>query len=489
MDRKAFHVFRAAKDAIGRIGGGTRKPTGLIDVAVLQSLTRKGVVDEIVSQYGHVIVDECHHLPAFSFEQIARQTKAKYITGLSATIARKDGHHPIILMRCGPVRYHVDAKAAALSRPFEHTVLVRPTSFIPTKPANEDARLKFHELYEEIVQDEVRNQLICSEVISAVQRSRSPIILTERNDHLDRLFEKLSPHIQHLIVLRGGMRAKEIRATTEQLTNIPANEPRAILATGKFVGEGFDDARLDTLFLTMPVSWKGTIAQYVGRLHRLYDSKQEVLVYDYADLGVSILEKMFNRRCQGYEAVGYRILLPASAIPGWPAEVPLPVDPAWKADYAGSVKRLIRDGIDLPLAHLFVQVSTIHPSETEGVERARSASERFLFYRFETMSQTKGLFRLNAPLDISFDGWGQMEVDFLFAAAKLVIELDGAQHLNSVEAYRRDRRKDALLQENGYMVLRFLTEDLGKHLDEVLDTILRVLSSLKTAKSIIPSTF
>lgn len=471
------------KDAIGRIGGGTRKPTSLIDVAVLQSLTRKGVVDEIVSQYGHVIVDECHHLPAFSFEQIARQTKAKYITGLSATIARKDGHHPIILMRCGPVRYRVDAKAAALSRPFEHTVLVRPTSFIPTKPANENARLKFHELYEEIVRDEIRNQLICSEVISAVQRGRSPIILTERNDHLDCLFEKLSPHIQHLIVLRGGMRVKEIRTSTEQLTNIPPNEPRAILATGKFVGEGFDDARLDTLFLTMPVSWKGTIAQYVGRLHRLYDSKQEVLVYDYADLGVSILEKMFNRRCQGYEAVGYRILLPASAISGWPAEVPLPVDPAWKAAYAGSVKRLIRDGIDLPLAHLFVQVSTIHPSEAEGVERSGSASERFLFYRLETMPQTKGLFRLNAPLDIPFDGWGQMEVDFLFAPAKLVIELDGAQHLNSVDAYRRDRRKDALLQENGYMVLRFLTEDLGKHLDEVLDTILRVLSSLKTAKS------
>lgn len=329
----------------------------------------------------------------------------------------------------------------------------------------------------------MRNQLICSEVISAVQRGRSPIILTERNDHLDRLFEKLSPHIQHLIVLRGGMRAKELRASTQQLTNIPPNEPRAILATGKFVGEGFDDARLDTLFLTMPVSWKGTIAQYVGRLHRLYDSKQEVLVYDYADLGVSVLEKMFNRRCQGYEAVGYRILLPASAIPGWPAEVPLPVDPAWKADYAGSVKRLVRDGIDLPLAHLFVQVSTIHPSKAEGVERARSASERFLFYRLETMSQTKGLFRLNVPLDIPFDGWGQMEVDFLFAAAKLVIELDGAQHLDSVDAYRRDRRKDALLQENGYMVLRFLTEDLGRHLDEVLDTILRVLCSLKTSKS------
>jgi very-short-patch-repair endonuclease len=332
-------------------------------------------------------------------------------------------------------------------------------------------------MYEEIVQDEVRNQLICTDVINAVQRRRSPIILTERTDHLERLFNQLSSRIQHLIVLRGGMSSKEIAAATHRIANIPANEPRVLLATGKFVGEGFDDARLDTLFLTMPVSWKGTIAQYVGRLHRLYASKQEVLVYDYADLGVPLLERMFNRRCQGYEAVGYRILLPASAIPGWPAEVPLPVDPAWKADYAGSVKRLIRDGVDLPLAHLFVQVATILPGEAEGVERARSASERFLFHRLETLSQTKGLFRLNIELDIPFDGWGRMEVDFVCTAAKLAIELDGAQHLNSVDAYRRDRRKDLLLQENGYTVLRFLTEDLGKHLDEVLDTILRVLSS------------
>jgi very-short-patch-repair endonuclease len=153
------------------------------------------------------------------------------------------------------------------------------------------------------------------------------------------------------------------------------------------------------------------------------------------------------------------------------------VDPAWKADYAGSVKRLIRDGLDLPLAHLFVQVATILPNEAEGVERARSASERFLFHRLETLPQTKGLFQLNSELDIPFDGWGRMEVDFVCKTAKLAIELDGDQHLSSVDAYRRDRRKDALLQENGYIVLRFLTEDLGKHLDDVLDTILRVLSS------------
>ncbi|HEV7738707.1 MAG TPA: DEAD/DEAH box helicase family protein, partial [Chlamydiales bacterium] len=464
-------------NAIGRIGGGKTKSTGLIDVAVIQSLVRKGTVDEIVNQYGHIIVDECHHLPAFSFEQVIRSAKAKYLTGLTATVTRKDGHHPIILMRCGPIRYRVDAKLAASLRPFEHTVFVRPTSFSPTKPANENLRLRLHDLYQEIIQDEGRNQLICSEVISAVGRGRCPIILTEFKRHLDILFEKLSPQIEHLIVLQGGMSTKTLKVAIQQIADVPANEPRVLLATGKFIGEGFDDPRLDTLFLTMPVSWKGIIAQYVGRLHRLHADKREAQVYDYVDLNVPILEKMFNRRCQGYEAVGYTILLPASAIPGWPAEVPLPVDPAWKADYAGSVKRLVRDGVDMPLAHLFVQVATILPLEAEGIERARSASEKFLFQRLETLPETKGYFRLNVELDIPFDGWGRMEVDLVCAAIKLAIEIDGSQHLSSVEAYRRDRRKDLLLQENGYKVLRFLAEDLGKCLDDVLDTILRVLNS------------
>lgn len=461
---------------IGRIGGGCRKPTGLVDVAVIQSLVRKGVVDDIVNQYGHLIVDECHHLPAYSFEQVAKQAKAKYFTGLSATVTRKDGHQPIITMRCGPVRYRVDAKTQAALRPFEHTVFVRSTAFSPVKPANEDARLQFHDLYTALVADEERNQLICKDVMHAIQTGRSPIVLTERNDHLDILVERLSPHVQHLIVLRGGMRSRELSQICTRLANIPANESRLLLATGKFVGEGFDDARLDTLFLTLPISWKGTIAQYVGRLHRLYADKQEVQVFDYADLSVPMLERMFNRRCRGYEAVGYRILLPASATPGWPGQFPLPIDPAWKVDYAGSVRRLIRDGVDMPLAHLFVQVSSLLPADAEGGSRARSATETFLFRRLETLPQTAGRFKLNAELAIPFDGWGRMEVDLLCAEAHLAVEIDGAQHLANVEAYRHDRRKDALLQENGYTVLRFLAEDVGKRLDEVLDSILRVLS-------------
>ena len=470
------------KDSIGRIGGGCKKPTGIIDVAVIQTLVRQGMVDDIVSQYGHLIVDECHHLPAFSFEQVARSAKAKFITGLTATVTRKDGHHPIILMRCGPIRYRVDAKAQAELRSFEHTVHVRPTGFCPAKEAKDDLRLQFRDLYDELIRDEERNQMICNDVIHALKGGRSPIVITERKDHLDILVERLSPHAEHVVVIQGGMTTKEIREISTRLSNIPSGEKRLLLATGQSVGEGFDDARLDTLFLTLPISWRGTIAQYVGRLHRNYALKQEVQVYDYADLSVPMLERMFNRRCQGYEAVGYKIQLPASAISGWPAQIPLPVDPVWKAEYGGSIKRLIRDGIDRPLADLFVQTAAALPLNAEGASRARSASESFLFRRLETIKETVGRFRLNAELDIPFDGFGRMEVDLLCSECRLVIELDGRQHFDDPEAYRRDRRKDALLQENGYMVLRFLSEDVGKRLDEVLDSILRVMVKLTTNK-------
>lgn len=249
----------------------------------------------------------------------------------------------------------------------------------------------------------------------------------------------------------------------------------AAYARNLYVGEGFDDPRLDALFLTLPVSWRGTITQYAGRLHRLYDGKREVQIYDYADVNVPMLARMFDRRCRGYEAIGYTILLPASAIPGWPAEVILPSEPAWKRDYSGSVQRLVRDGVDMPLASLFLHVTRTVHTDAEGVDRACSATEAFLFRRLETLTQTKGRFRLNERLPMAFDASGALEVDLLCADARLVIELDGAQHLADRDAYRRDRRKDQLLQENGYFVLRFLAEDVGREFDRVLDTVLRAL--------------
>ena len=478
VERLASFLDVPAK-TIGRLGGGRKTLTGRLDVALIQSLVRKGVVHDCVGSYGHLVVDECHHLPASSFELVARRAKARYVTGLSASTTRKDGHQPIIFMQCGPVRFRDNARKQAASRPFTHHVLVRPTGFrAPDRPAA-DSRAEFQRLYEALAQNPSRNQLICNDVIAAAQAGRFPLVLTERTEHLQVLATHLSAAIPHIITLRGGLGRKQIRAAMASLAQVPNDQPRVLLATGRYIGEGFDEPRLDTLFLTLPVSWRGTIAQYVGRLHRLHADKHEVQVYDYADLDVPMLARMFDRRCAGYEAVGYTLLLPASAVPGWPVEVPLPIDPEWKRDYSASVRRLVQDGVDVPLASLFVHAFHPVPSEAEGVDRARSASEAFLYRRLQTLPSTASLFRLNAELPIPFDTKGRMEVDLLCEELRLVIELDGGQHLADAAAYRRDRRKDAALQQHGYFVLRFLTEDLGQHLDDVLDAIQRALAHQK----------
>jgi superfamily II DNA or RNA helicase/very-short-patch-repair endonuclease len=475
VERLSEFLGVSPKD-IGRIGGGRKKPTGRVDVAIIQSLVRKGMVKDYVADYGHVIVDECHHLSAHSFELVARRTKARYVLGLSATVARKDGHHPIIFMQCGPVRYRVDAKAEAKARPFQHSVIVRPTGFRPVLEADPDGRMQFQDLYRELIVDSDRNQMIREDVLLSIREGRSPLVLTERREHLESLAASFTPDVEHVVVLQGGAGIKESREIADRLAAIQPDQPRVLLATGRYIGEGFDDARLDTLLLTLPVSWHGTIAQYVGRLHRLHEGKTEVRVYDYADLNVPMLSRMFDRRCQGYEAVGYTVLLPGSAVPGWPTEVPLPVDPQWKNDYAATVRRLVQDGVDAPLAKLFVHVARKFDSDAKGARRARSASEAFLYRRLESLPETVGRFNLNVELPIPFDGWGNMEVDLIDSSSRLVIELDGGQHLANADAYRRDRRKDALLQEHGYFVLRFLAEDVGKQLDKVLDAILRVVA-------------
>lgn len=339
-----------------------------------------------------------------------------------------------------------------------------------------DRRVEFQSLYRELVNDDVRNRRIADDVVESVSAGRSPLVLTERNDHLDCLEQLLAAHVPHLVALRGGLGKKQRRAVADRLAAIPPDQGRVILATGKYVGEGFDDPRLDSLFLTLPVSWRGTVAQYAGRLHRLYDGKREVRIYDYADVNVPMLGRMFDRRCRGYEAIGYTILLPASAIPGWPADVTLPSDPVWKRDYSGSVRRLVRDGVDSPLASLFLHAARVVSPDADGAARARSATEVFLYRRLGTLAETRSRFQLNAVLPIAFDGFGTLEVDVLCADARVAVELDGAQHLADPVAYRRDRRKDQLLQENGYLVLRFLAEDVGKELDTVLDAILRALT-------------
>lgn len=304
---------------IGRIGGGKQKPNGRLDVAMLQSVVRRGRVADLVATYGHVIVDECHHVPAASFERALSEVKARNVVGLTATPHRRDGLHPILEMQLGPVRFAVDPRGHAARRPFEHRLIVRETAL---RMDGTHENVGIQEIYRALAEDEARNGLITNDVIRAIEEKRSPILLTERKDHLKYFAEHLRGFVRHLIVLQGGMTVKKREELAAQLAAIPDDEERLVLATGRYIGEGFDDARLDSLFLAMPVSWKGTLVQYSGRLHRLHPGKTEVRIFDYVDREVPMLQRMFERRMRTYKAIGYAR---ADAPPGYQEPVDDPV--------------------------------------------------------------------------------------------------------------------------------------------------------------------
>ena len=292
--------------AIGRIGGGARRPGGGVDVGVIQSLVRKGEVDDMVADYGHLVVDECHHLPAVSFEAVAARARPKYVLGLSATVTRRDGHHPIVFMQCGPVRFRTHAKAEARRRPFRHRAVLRETAFRLPEEADGE-RLAIQRIYAALAADRARNDMILDNVLTALEAGRSPLVLTERRDHAEYLAGRLEGFARNVVLLRGGLGVRRRREIAERLEAIPDAEERVLVAVGRYVGEGFDDARLDTLFLAMPVSWKGTLTQYAGRLHRLHPAKREVVVHDYVDSAVPALRRMSERRIRGYRGLGYAV--------------------------------------------------------------------------------------------------------------------------------------------------------------------------------------
>ncbi|OZG31292.1 DEAD/DEAH box helicase [Rickettsia endosymbiont of Culicoides newsteadi] len=289
-------------DQIGIIGGGRYKPSRIVDIAIIQSLIKGKVVDDIVAEYSHVIVDECHHLSAVSFEQVIRASKAKYVLGLTATATRKDGHHPIIFMQCGPIRYKVDAKKQALLRPFNHKVILRNTAFTMK---NAEQKFSISHIYSEIMNDQKRNMLIVEDILHAINLGCSPLVITERKDHAAFFEQKLFPFCKNIIVMIGGQNTKKRTKVKHKLEMISDQEKRVLIATGRYIGEGFDDQRLDTLFLTMPISWYGTLAQYAGRLHRIHADKKEVVIYDYVDKQVPMLSKMAEKRLKAYAKIGY----------------------------------------------------------------------------------------------------------------------------------------------------------------------------------------
>ena len=303
---------------IGQIGAGKSRPSGIIDVAIMQSLNSGDEVKELVKNYGMVIVDECHHVPAFSFEQILKGVHAKYVYGLTATPTRQDGHHPIIFMHCGPIRYRVDARKQAEKRPFDHYVIPRLTSF--RAPLEEEGKEpSIQRLYAAIAVNEPRNERIVEDVLRCFQSGGNALVLTERTAHVALLAAKLREQIPDVIALTGGKGAKETREALAKVSAAPADRPLTLIATGRYIGEGFDEPRLDTLFLAMPISWKGTLQQYAGRLHRLCENKREVRIYDYIDIHVPMLEKMYHKRLAGYAAIGYKAR--AEIVPGGSTDI------------------------------------------------------------------------------------------------------------------------------------------------------------------------
>ena len=304
LEKKRGH--KKIQSVIGLIGAGKNMPSGIVDIAIVQSLNRSGDVKALVKDYGMVIVDECHHVPAFSFEEILKSVSAQYVYGLTATPARQDGHHPIIFMHCGPVRYRVDAKTQAGLRPFEHYVIPRFTSFRSfCEKDGQDAAIQ--ELYSEIASNDWRNRFIADDVVKSHARGRNTLVLTERTAHVEALREMLHVSIPDVISLTGNAGAKDKKAALQKIKEIPLWQPLTLLATGKYIGEGFDEPRLDTLFLAMPISWKGTVQQYAGRLHRLFDGKENVQIYDYVDSQVRVFSRMYQKRLGGYASMGYKI--------------------------------------------------------------------------------------------------------------------------------------------------------------------------------------
>ena len=288
------------KGVVGTIGGGKAKPTGKIDIAVMQSLSRQGEVSSLVENYGQVIIDECHHVGATSFNDILKRVKAKYVLGLTATPIRRDGQQPIIFMQCGPIRY---TALKSDSAPTDLEVIPRMID----KPIALPQDAAIQDVFRYIISDKERTEGIATEVINAFNLGRKVLVLTERTDHLDAILSALDGKLPPPFVLHGRISKKQRAKVIKELNELPLHATRVLLATGKLVGEGFDHPPLDTLVLAMPISWTGTLQQYAGRLHREHATKTDVKIIDFVDTGHPALLRMWAKRQRGYRAMGYKI--------------------------------------------------------------------------------------------------------------------------------------------------------------------------------------
>ena len=302
---KAFLDF-----APGTIASGKDKSTGIVDIAIVKSLTENNSdrIKPRTHKYGMVIIDECHHVSAFSTENLASSFCAKYVYGLTATPIRRDGHQKIIFYQCGKILFSTSSKQMNKMQNFDHYFIPRFSNFHFKPDSNTtDKNRSINSYYAELVKNEARNELIAEDVKNAVKNGRTPLVLSDRIEHLETLEKHLKNSAKNVILITGRGTSKQKKTQLEKLNSIPKEESLIVLATGKYAGEGFDQQRLDTLRPVFPFSWKGTLAQYCGRLHRNFAGKNEVQIYDYVDFRIPVFDRMYQNRLKDYRQLGYSV--------------------------------------------------------------------------------------------------------------------------------------------------------------------------------------
>ena len=293
---------KTRKSLIGRLTGAHNSMTGIIDVAMVTSLGSGDSIKPFVKDYGMVIMDECHHGAAESIEAVLSKVNAKYVYGLTATVKREDGKDKTVLMQFGPVRFRFTAKDKIRLQGMEHILEPRFTPIISTKE-----KLTLNEAYEIVVNSDFRNSLIASDIEACIKQGHTPLVLSKRKAQIDVLFEKVKDKADHVLVLTGGKKQSERKELRERLGSISESESLIVLATGQYIGEGFNCSRLDMLFLAMPIAWDGNVEQYTGRLNRSHDGKNRVTVIDYVDHHIEMFANMYNKRLRTYKRIGYEL--------------------------------------------------------------------------------------------------------------------------------------------------------------------------------------
>ena len=296
---------RQRKSHIGCRYSGHDALTGIADVAMVSSFGRDDDVDMAVRDYGMVIVDECHHAASVTAQNILRNISARYVYGLTATPKRADGQEKKTFMQFGKILYRYTSKQRAEKQQINHYVIPRFTRLV----SPDCETIKINEAYELARNSEARNQQIIDDVTSCLTEGRNPLILTRFKEHAEKLYRLLEGKAQHAFLLMGGKSAREREKLRSKMQAVPKGESAVLVAIGQYVEEGFNYPRLDTLFLLIPIAWKGLVEQYAGRLHRDYEGKKETVIYDYVDAHIRVLEKMYHERLRAYKSIGYKIMV------------------------------------------------------------------------------------------------------------------------------------------------------------------------------------